>query len=575
MRSLAPHTRRVHQVRLSAPTQGLIWRGQNLLEDALSTVSLPTADTSQLLFIRHFNAGTIDGSQSSTSLSVSLAARLQQLSAIAVLGTHSAAAQAPAVIFPDDLSAYAHFAYQLAIGHAIGKSPSHSLNAWFWPCLLPQWQSTQSAHETALHLLAQLATHELAPIATATVLRQLQQQQALAYFLTLIQSQDGSALLAQQGWYISPAATRPESEFTDYSLQSIFWSDQPQHWTAKDPRTLWLTAMGLIAQRPALATDSDLIAIAWQQLHSPFTSNATAHHEPILSDRDICDSSSLFSNSKNSDPQNISPALTSQDHLRQKSYTQPTLSQASLSISAADSEAAPAVAKDPSVSSQSTSSDPRRTQSADDSISLDLVHTSDHRQLTPFSGLNTNYAGLIYLLNLLTYLHFPDYLPRYNNPAFPHLLLLYTALRLGAPTTDPILTVFANDGLFPPRDFLSTEDTKSALNSLIAHHIPKADQDNSSPVIFLSAWYSALRHWLRRYTPFTLTDLICRPGVLALTPTHLDLTFALTQVDIHIRRAGLDLNLGWLPWFGRVVQFHYRDPSENSHQDPFQRGSTL
>ncbi|MGB3294641.1 MAG: hypothetical protein WBB01_16785, partial [Phormidesmis sp.] len=153
----SPHTRRVHQVRLSAPSQALVWRGRNLLEDALHTVSLPAAETCQLLFIRHFNVGSIHSNQSSTSLSLSLAAKLQQLSAIAIPGTDPAAAQAPAVVFPDDLAAYAHLAYRLAVGQATGQSPGRSLNAWFWPCLLPRWQPTQSTHETAVRLLTHLA----------------------------------------------------------------------------------------------------------------------------------------------------------------------------------------------------------------------------------------------------------------------------------------------------------------------------------------------------------------------------------------------------------------------------------
>jgi hypothetical protein len=28
-------------------------------------------------------------------------------------------------------------------------------------------------------------------------------------------------------------------------------------------------------------------------------------------------------------------------------------------------------------------------------------------------------------------------------------------------------------------------------------------------------------------------------------------------VSLAVRRAGLDLDPGWVPWFGRVVGFHY------------------
>jgi hypothetical protein len=43
-----------------------------------------------------------------------------------------------------------------------------------------------------------------------------------------------------------------------------------------------------------------------------------------------------------------------------------------------------------------------------------------------------------------------------------------------------------------------------------------------------------------------------------LTRTDLDVSLSIDSADIRIRRAGLDLDPGWLPWFGRVVRFHYR-----------------
>jgi len=71
------------------------------------------------------------------------------------------------------------------------------------------------------------------------------------------------------------------------------------------------------------------------------------------------------------------------------------------------------------------------------------------------------------------------------------------------------------------------------------------------------AWLTASRRWLRRYAGIGLADLVRRPAHLALTPTHVDLHFDLAQADLRLRRAGLDLDPGWLPWLGRVVSFHY------------------
>lgn len=46
-------------------------------------------------------------------------------------------------------------------------------------------------------------------------------------------------------------------------------------------------------------------------------------------------------------------------------------------------------------------------------------------------------------------------------------------------------------------------------------------------------------------------------GYLEITRTHVDLFLPLDSADIALRRAGLDRNPGWLPDYGRIVQFHY------------------
>jgi hypothetical protein len=76
--------------------------------------------------------------------------------------------------------------------------------------------------------------------------------------------------------------------------------------------------------------------------------------------------------------------------------------------------------------------------------------------------------------------------------------------------------------------------------------------------IVVNAWLTAARRWCRRYVRMGLYNLVCRPGRLAVTPTHVDLLFDHRQADIHIRKAGVDIDPGWVPWFGRVVQFHYQ-----------------
>jgi hypothetical protein len=70
-------------------------------------------------------------------------------------------------------------------------------------------------------------------------------------------------------------------------------------------------------------------------------------------------------------------------------------------------------------------------------------------------------------------------------------------------------------------------------------------------------WLKHCRRWLRREARIGIATLVSRPARLTLTPTHADLVFELKRVDLAIRRQGLDIDPGWLPWYGRVLSFHY------------------
>jgi len=68
---------------------------------------------------------------------------------------------------------------------------------------------------------------------------------------------------------------------------------------------------------------------------------------------------------------------------------------------------------------------------------------------------------------------------------------------------------------------------------------------------------TAMNRYCRQYASMGLSGLIRRPAYVATTKTHLDVTFPFNRLDIRVRMAGLDINPGWVPWLGRVFQFHY------------------
>jgi hypothetical protein len=72
-------------------------------------------------------------------------------------------------------------------------------------------------------------------------------------------------------------------------------------------------------------------------------------------------------------------------------------------------------------------------------------------------------------------------------------------------------------------------------------------------------WLTAVRRWLRRRGGIGLASLVRRPARLGHTATHLDMHFYVNDVDMRVRRLGLDIDPGWLPWFGQVVTYHYQE----------------
>ncbi len=56
-----------------------------------------------------------------------------------------------------------------------------------------------------------------------------------------------------------------------------------------------------------------------------------------------------------------------------------------------------------------------------------------------------------------------------------------------------------------------------------------------------------------------VADLLRRPARIFVTPARLDAVFPVDAATLPARRAGLDLDPGWQPRFGRSIAFHYRD----------------
>ncbi|MHB1307935.1 MAG: hypothetical protein ACYDC1_21240 [Limisphaerales bacterium] len=73
----------------------------------------------------------------------------------------------------------------------------------------------------------------------------------------------------------------------------------------------------------------------------------------------------------------------------------------------------------------------------------------------------------------------------------------------------------------------------------------------------LGRWLRAANRHALRLTASNLRQIVRRPARVTLAATHVDVFFRLDQADLRLRRAGLDLDPGWVSWLRRVVNFHY------------------
>jgi hypothetical protein len=179
-------------------------------------------------------------------------------------------------------------------------------------------------------------------------------------------------------------------------------------------------------------------------------------------------------------------------------------------------------------------------------------------------GESTSNGGLFFLLHVLRHLGIAALLDRYPVLAeadFTRHILRHIAGKAGAPADDAIRICLPQPGVqlsLPGALFHDAEFTQ---------HCAPAGMERLAASItgneaLLRIWALAVRRWCWRTAHLTLAEVVCRRGMVWLTRNDLDITFLLTLVDIRIRRFGLDIDPGWVPWlglFGKVVRFHYRE----------------
>jgi len=170
----------------------------------------------------------------------------------------------------------------------------------------------------------------------------------------------------------------------------------------------------------------------------------------------------------------------------------------------------------------------------------------------------THHGGLMLVLNVLAALRFGRWLQGVeagDRLGFVQALLLHCLDAAGAREDDPQRVWM--DAFARPMDSGVRRNEGVSVAPTSFRRTPESIAAATHSTIRL--WTLRLRRTLRRHARMDLVDLVRRDAWVSATPTHIDVIFAMDDVDMRLRRLGLDADPGWVPWFGRIVNFHFID----------------
>jgi hypothetical protein len=192
-----------------------------------------------------------------------------------------------------------------------------------------------------------------------------------------------------------------------------------------------------------------------------------------------------------------------------------------------------------------------------------LVAVDDLEVVPDREALATSWAGLLFLLATAEEAGLPDAL--LNDEAFDDLPLAWAMHQLArrlAPVEDEDPAALALAGRCGPPgpgaprlnpDVQVTEITGDRLDAVArqwalvtVRRLAAADPPS---------WKAAAAG--DDDPVAAIAPVVGRPGRVEASPGWIDVHLELADVDVTVRRAGLDLDPGWVPWLGVVVRFCY------------------
>jgi hypothetical protein len=498
--------RTVQRLCLRAPSAQAAVHAVHRLEDALRCASLPDAGE-RVLLVRRLHLGQLPKGLSSQSMGLLIEQQLAALGGSWVHGVDQHAAESDTVFFASRLEAA-----QVAV---LRRAQGGELSAWYWPLALPGVAVQAGAARFLDSLLNRLAEERYASAALPALVAH-----GVAHGLGLwwgqhLQTRSMDLLLDRsraRRWL--ERTNRMASSALDTHAGSMQYIDTEGtvHSLPEGVCPGWLHAM--------------LTASNWRALAPAGTSRAPAPQGT--------------SDARGEDLQALPMEGRWGTNLGAGAMPPPTSTQGGR---------AEALRAEPLMGSHDRT---LRTTALPDIPGLQPAAAKALDAAVPTAA-----GGLLFLLNVLERLGFSNWQGVQEDAALAGLLLRRVLERLRVTEADPtwpLVSALRHPGSSRPRPWSAPASWGSAGVGLA--HDPVQPL---TPTQMSDRWLLAIRRYLRRVARVGLASLCLRPARMCWSATHVEVLFGLDQADLRVRRLGLDVDPGWLPWLERVVVFRF-DP---------------
>jgi hypothetical protein len=510
------------------------------LEDALRCASLPD-DSNRVLVVRKLALGPIRHDCSAQQLSMLIEHRVAELGAVWQDGDSAEAVTADCVQFRSALEARMVLMRRLVKGE--------SCSAWYWPLAVKEFRRGETLHQSLRNVVFEIARWPEAPAALPAWVAAVARAGGLEHLASSFSAQEGAALLHWAGIAIRPgvrphpveagaaeSAVLPRhEELLERAGQGLETSPQPP-WLASLLQLAGLSTQdGLPGRRGVEQGAAEASSLVPPAPHAPVPH--LAQRPPI-----------------NETPLEMAPAKVADSTRKPRPVgdrNPPTRVEQGLDLPHALPPRASAA-----VDASGTEPPANVTGLAD-------------VQAAPARLAPTQCGGLLFLLPVLQSLGLPQWCDDDEAcAAMARRILAAALMRLRVPAEDVAWAITQSPVNLPVNLPAFTGIAPPTIWSDAALRAPAAQPPIALPQALLLAstadqqaqiWLAAVRRWLRRRVGLGLASLVLRPARLDCTPTHLDMHFYANDVDMRVRRAGLDIDPGWLPWFGQVVAYHYQE----------------